>query len=304
MMTLRKLITGLFITFALSLCFLVNIGTSQETGRKSTLWRVSSGENSVYLLGSLHLLKRENYPLNESIENAFDHSQTLVLEVDMESMTDPRTQEMMLSRGMLPQEDSFDKRISKETYELAREKTQELGLDISAFKQFKPWFFAMTLTAVKLKALGFNPQDGLDMYLFSRAKKSGKQILGLETFKQQLEMLDTLSTVNQDRLVCQTLEDLGVLEQKMDTIVRAWSTGDIKVLESIMLRSFKEYPVLLEKLIIERNKNWVKKIESFLKHKDLKHKDNYMLVVGAAHLAGEQGIVVLLKKKGYSVEQL
>ena len=132
---------------------------SQETGSKNTLWRVSSGGNSIYLLGSLHLLKRENYPLNETIEKAFNDSQTLVLEVDMKSMTDPTTQQMMLSRGMLPQGDSIDKRVSKETYELAKKKTQELGLDISAFKQFKPWFFAMTLTVIKLQSLGFNPQD-------------------------------------------------------------------------------------------------------------------------------------------------
>ena len=298
-MMLRKLMTALLVTFALSLCFIVNVGTSQETGSKNTLWRVSSGENSVYLLGSLHLLKRENYPLNASIEKAFNDTQTLVLEVDMKSMTDPATQQMMLSKSMLPQGDSLDKRISKETYELAREKTKELGLDISALRQLKPWFFAMTLTVVKLKTLGFNPQDGLDMYLFSRAKESGKQILGLETFKQQLEMLDTLSTVNQDRLLCQTFKDLDILENKMDIILKAWSTGDIKALESTMLKSFKEYTVLFEKLIIERNKNWVKKIESFLKNKN-----NYMVVVGAAHLAGEQGVVELLKKKGYSVEQL
>ncbi len=183
MMKLRKLITGLLVTFALSLCFILHAGGSQEKGGKNTLWRVSSGENSVYLLGSLHLLKRENYPLNASIEKAFDDSQTLVLEVDMKSMTDPTTQQMMLSRSMLPQGDSLDKWISQETYELASEKTKELGLDISALRQLKPWFFAMTLTVIKLKTLGFNPQDGLDMYFFSRAKKSGKQILGLETFK-------------------------------------------------------------------------------------------------------------------------
>jgi len=140
MMTLRKFTISLLVTFALALCIHINVGTSQETGSKNTLWRVSSGENSVYLLGSLHLLKRENYPLNAPIEKAFNDSQTLVMEVDMKSMTDPTTQQMMLSKGMLPQGDSLDKQISKETYELAKEKTQKLGLDISAFKQLKPWF--------------------------------------------------------------------------------------------------------------------------------------------------------------------
>ena len=299
MITWRKWITCLSMAFLLSLCILVNIGSSQGKDSKKTLWRVSSGKNSVYLLGSLHLLKRENYPLHEAIEKAFEDSQTLVLEVDMNSMTDPTTQQMMLSKGMLPQGESLDKRISQATYELAEEKTKELGLDILAFRQLKPWFFAMTMTLIKLKTLGFNPQDGLDIYLFSRAKESGKKILGFETFRQQLEMLDTLSTVNQDKLLCQTFKDLDILESKMDMILKAWSTGDIEGLESIMLESFNDYPVLFEKLITERNKNWVKKIESYLKDKS-----NYMVVVGAAHLAGKQGILELLKKKGYSVEQL
>ena len=299
MMTLPKLIRCLFLGFLLSLCLFVNIGLSQETDSKNTLWRVHSKENSVYLLGSIHLFKRENYPLNKAIEKAFKDSQTLVLEVDMKSMTDPVTQQMMLSKGMLPQGDSLDKRISQETYELAERKTKELGLDISALKQFKPWFFAMTITLVKLKSLGFNPQDGLDTYLFARAKESGKQILGFETFRQQLEMLDTLSTVNQDKLLCQTFKDLDILANEMDIILKAWSSGDIKILESSMLKSFNEYPVLFEKLIAERNKNWVKKIESFLKTNN-----NYLVVVGAAHLAGKQGVVELLKEKGYSVEQL
>jgi len=299
MMTLRKLTIVLLVTIILSFSFLINVETSQEKVSKNTLWRVNSEENSVYLLGSLHLLKRENYPLNAQIEKAFNDSEILVLEVDMKSMTDPSTQQMILSRGMLPQGDSLDQQISLETYELAKEKTQTLGLDISAFKQFKPWFFAMTLTVVKLQALGFNPQDGLDTYLFSRAKEAGKQILGLETFKQQLGMLDTLSTVNQDKLLGQTFKELDILENEMDIIIKAWSSGDIKVLESTMLKSFEEYPVLFQKLIIERNKTWIKKIESFLKNKK-----NYMVVVGAAHLAGKQGIVELLKKKGYAVIQL
>ncbi len=298
-MRLQKMKTGLLIAFVLCFCYIVNAEENQLTKTKNTLWRVSSGKNSVYLLGSLHLLKSDNYPLDDSIDRAFDDSQILVLEVDLRSASDPQTQQMMLAKGMLPEGDSLDKRISNKTYELARAKTAELGLDIAAFKQFKPWFFTMTLARTKFQTLGFNPQYGLDMHFFSKAIQSGKQALGLETFEQQISMLDSLSEINQDELVCQTIKELDTLEQEMDTILKAWSTGDMKLLEETILKSFKEYPTIYKTLITQRNKGWITKIESFLKQKN-----NYMVVVGAGHLAGNQGLVELLKKKGYSVEQL
>ena len=182
-MTLRKVKAGLLIAFALCLGCIANAEQNISANTKNTLWRVSSEKNSVYLLGSLHLLKSDNYPLDNSIDRAFDDSQILVLEVDLSSQTDPKTQHMMLAKGMLPEGDSLDKRISKKTYELARAKTAELGLDIAAFKQFKPWFFTMTLVLTKLQTLGFSPQYGLDLHFFKKATQSGKQVLGLETFE-------------------------------------------------------------------------------------------------------------------------
>ena len=298
-MTLRKVKAGLLIAFALCLGCIANAEQNISANTKNTLWRVSSEKNSVYLLGSLHILKSDNYPLDNSIERAFDDSQILVLEVDLRSQTDPKTQHMMLAKGMLPEGDSLDKRISKKTYELARAKIAELGLDIAAFKQFKPWFFTMTLVLTKLQTLGFSPQYGLDLHFFKKATQSGKQVLGLETFEQQIDMLDTLSEVSQDELVCQTVKELDILEQEMDTILKAWSTGDIKLLDETMLKSLKEYPAIYKVLITQRNNSWATKIESFLKQEK-----NYMVVVGAGHLAGRQGLVELLKKKGYSIEQL
>ena len=134
---------------------------------------------------------------------------------------------------------------------------------------------------------------------FTQRRLNPKSVLGLETFEQQMDMLDTMSKINPDDLVRQAIKDLDVLEEELDTILNAWSTGDMDKLEDTILKSFKEFPDIYRVLITQRNKKWIKKIEAFLGEKE-----NHMIVVGAAHLAGKNGLVEVLKKKGYSVEQL
>jgi len=295
MIPLKKVKTLVLIAFVF---FLSCVATAQEA-KHNTLWKLSAGNNTVYLLGSIHILKSNNALINDPIMKAFEDSQTLVFEVDLKTMSGPKAQKAVLAKAMLPVGDSLEKKVNRETYELAKAKTAELGLDITSFNQFKPWFFIMTLAMFKMQELGFSDQKGLDHFFYAKATQSGKKVLGLETFEQQMNMLDTMSAVNQDDLVRQSIKDLDVLEQEMDAILEAWSTGDMNKLENVILKSFKEFPDIYDTLISQRNKDWVNKMEIFLRQKE-----NHMVIVGAVHLAGKDGLVELLKKKGYTVEQL
>ncbi len=294
MIPLKKAKILVFIAFVF---FFTCVANARET-KHNTLWRVSAGNNSVYLLGSIHLLKSNSSILNDPITKAFEDSQILVFEVDLKTMAGPKAQKVVLAKAMLPIGDSLEKKVNKETYELAKAKTAELGLDITSFNQFKPWFFVMTLAVFKMQKLGFSDQNGLDHYFYTKATQSGKKVLGLETFEQQMDMLDVMSKVNQDDLVRQSIKDLDVLEEEMEAILKAWSAGDMNKLENVILKSFKEFPDIYNALISQRNEDWINSIEIFLRQKE-----NHMIVVGAAHLAGKDGLVELLKKKGYSVEQ-
>ena len=297
-MALRKLNISLLIGLTLCCFYYAYAQEEPKVSSKNILWRIGSQNNSVYLLGSIHLLKSDNYPLNDIIENAFEDSQILVLEIDLESMMDPEIQRTMLMKGMFSEGQTLEKSIGKDAYKLAKTKTEELGVDIAMFENFKPWFFAMTLTTMKLQLLGFNSQYGLDFYFFMKAKQTGKQIVGLETPEYQLDLFDKMPSHNQELLVYQTLLELDIIEKEIDTILNAWSTGDARELGTMLLKSFKEYPGLYETLVTSRNKNWMSKIESFLEKKE-----NYMILVGAGHLVGKNGLVELLKNKGYSIEQ-
>ena len=295
----RKIFAPIIIALMFTSLWSAQTAENLEAGSKNSLWKVKSENNTIYLQGSVHLLKSDNYPLDPSIEKAFETSQVLVLEADLRTMSDPKVQQLMITKGMLPQGYSLEDRLSRGTFELAKKEMQELSIDISAFMQFKPWMFAMSLVTVKLQKLGFTPEYGVDMYFLSRAIKSGKKIVGLETLEYQIDLFDTLTPTQQDALVLQTLKDLDIIEERINSIVMAWSSGDVKTMEEIMVESFKEYPTIYALLITKRNENWVSQIETLLHQTD-----NYMIVVGALHLVGENGLVELLRRKGYTVEQL
>jgi uncharacterized protein len=264
---------------------------------RSCLWKVTSKESAVHLLGSIHLLKKDTYPLNTTIESAFDGSRTLVLEVNLDEMTSEDVRRLILSKGLLADGKTLPQILSKESLLLVKERIETLGLQIEAVQRFKPWLLAMTLAMAKLQQLGYDPEHGIDKYFFDKAKRQNKDILALETAEFQINLLDALSANVQEAALLQTLKELDVMEKEFDAIVQAWKVGDTRKLEDSLLESFKEYPDVYQKIVSERNKNWIPKIEEFLKRRG-----NTLLVVGAAHLVGPDGVVELLRNKGYVVE--
>lgn len=270
----------------------------ERVGAKSFLWKVRAKSSTVYILGSVHFLKKENYPLSRSIENAFNDAKKLVLEIDLEKVSLEAQQQMML-KGTYEGDKTLQGSISTEAFTLAGKRTRELGLDIQLLNNFKPWYVALTIVTLKLQKLGFDPNYGIDRYFFSKAKAAKKEIIGFETIEYQISLLDQMAPRAQELMLLQTLRGLDVMEKEFNKIVSAWTSGDVKTVETLLLTSFKEFPEVHEKLIGERNRSWFNKIETFLAQGE-----NYVVVVGAGHLVGKDGIIEMLKERGYSIEQL
>jgi len=278
---------------------IVALGEIKETHAKSPVWKIQKGANRIYLMGSVHLLKKEDYPLPEPLEKAFADSQKLVEEVNLDELDDPATQQMILAKGLNKDNKTLRQVLSADTYELARKQMETMGLELKEFERFKPWLLDLTLTALSLEKLGFEPRYGIDKYFFDKAKQERKEILSLETVEYQLSRFDGMSAKMQEALLLQSLKEIDTLGKEFAEILRAWRGGDTEVLESTLLENFKEFPEVYSQLVVERNGNWMPRIESFLQQKD-----NYLVVVGAGHLLGKEGLLALLKTKGYSVEQL
>jgi len=272
--------------------------TAGQAAVKSCLWRVASKDSTVYLLGSVHLLKSDAYPLSQAIEQAFVNSTKLVLEVNLDSLNSSDAQQMVLAKALLPGGKTLKETLSPATYQAVQQKVEAMGLNMEALKRMKPWFLSLSLVAMKMQQLGYDADNGVDRHFFDRATKSNKEVLGLETAEFQINLMDSLSAKTQEESLLQTLKELDQFETEFEELVRAWSSGQEKQLDNLLLQSFKEYPDVYAKLISERNRRWLPVIEGYLQGGN-----KTLVVVGAAHLVGRDGVVELLKRKGYSVEQ-
>jgi uncharacterized protein YbaP (TraB family) len=264
------------------------------------LWKIQSKRNTVYVLGSLHYCKKEIYPISEKIEKAFRQSEILVVEADV---TDIKRMDIgkLIERAFYPENDTLEKHVSPKIYEWVVKETVGLGIPVELLNRQKPWFLAMTLVALESLKLGFDPNLGIDKYFLSKAE-GGKEILELESLDYQINLLSGFSDQEQELFLLYTLKDLKILEQDLGKLTQAWSSGDTKVMESILTRSVSEdrrLSSVFEKVIYERNRKMASRIEDYLKTKE-----TYFVIVGAGHLVGSRGIIEVLKDKGFLVEQL
>ncbi|MSP37331.1 MAG: TraB/GumN family protein [Deltaproteobacteria bacterium] len=150
----------------------------------------------------------------------------------------------------------------------------------------------------QLQKLGYDPNLGVDRLLAERAKLAGKPVSGLESGEFQIELLDGLPADLQEMMLRQSFAEMEQFDKTVDTMVRAWRKGDVVAAEKLFLESMADYPALREKLLDQRNRNWLPQIENFLKLDE-----DVLVVVGAAHLVGKNGLIELLKGRGYKMEQ-
>ena len=269
----------------------------QQT-QNSCLWSVQTQSNQFYLLGSLHVLKQDAYPLSAAIEKAYSDSQKIVFETDIAAMHEPATQAKMLEFGLYPEGQTLLQNLAAGTRQMLEKKMTELGLPLEQFSRFKPWLMALTLTTLELQKLGFNPMYGVDIYFFNKATADGKEIGSFEAVAYQLNLFGQMDKQNQNAFLNQTLKDLEIVNELAGDLVKFWKTGDAKKLHALLYKSFKDYPDLHDRLLIRRNKNWVEKVENLMQENK-----NVLFVVGAGHLVGPDSVVDLLKRKGYQVKQ-
>ena len=298
---MKKPTTLLSVFFVLIFAsFVLSVQDALCQSQKSFLWKIQSEANTVYVLGSLHFAKREIYPLRQEIENAFDQSDFLVVEANVNDIRKADVQKLV-ETALYPANDTLEKHLSAETYERVKKEIAGAGIPPELINKQKPWFLAMTLVALEIVKLGLDPNLGIDKYFLSKAEGK-KKILELESLDYQIDLLSGLSDKDQELFLLYTLKDLNIMEQELDKMIQAWTSGDTKAMESLMTRSVSEdkrLSSIFEKLIYGRNKKMASKIESFLKTKE-----TYFVIVGAGHLVGNQGIIELLKREGYRVEQL
>jgi hypothetical protein len=285
--------------FVLLFVALLSSGVPAQAPQKHFLWKVEAPNgHAAYLVGSIHVLTADAYPLPAAIDKVFAESKTLVEEVNLDEMSDPTMMMTALSKAMLTDGRTLDQLIDAETYAEVRKRAEAYGMPMAALQRMKPWLVAVTLMAPTLQSAGFKPELGIDRHYFDRAKERNMKREGLETLSFQLDRFDQMSPKLQEELLKATIDDLDTQVAGVKDMVRAWASGDVATVERLALTAFQESPELYQRLLLERNQNWLPHVE-----KCLTDNAGCFIVVGAAHLVGKDGLPALLAKKGYKVTQ-
>jgi len=285
--------------FTLCLAGLVPAGwTAEKAAARHVLWKVERDGAELYLLGSVHFLKKEFYPLAEPVEKAFTEADVAVFEVDFKVMNQPETQVKVAQLGLCPPGKGLKDYLEEKSYTVVQEKLKGSGLPGLVFDRFQPWLAAVTLVTLEIQKLGFNPEEGVDRYFWTKAVKAGKKVDALETVEYQLSLFTQLTRQEQQQFLDQTLAELDQFKGEFEKITAAWVAGDVDQLAKLLLESMDDFPKIYERMLAGRNRAWVPKLEKFMSEKR-----KAFVVVGAAHLVGKDGVPELLRAKGYRVTQ-
>jgi uncharacterized protein YbaP (TraB family) len=263
------------------------------------LWKAAGKGGTIYLVGSVHMLTEGYYPLDPAMENAFKDADLLVEEVDLAEMLAPDRQLAILMKSRLPAGQTLDKVLSAPTLALLNKFTADLGPAAEALNGFKPWMLATVIEGLELQKAGFDPNLGLDKHFYDAAQQSGKAVKGLETADYQISLFDQMTMDQQDRFLADTLKQLVTEKANVTKLADAWKSGDAASIERIVLVDLKNDAAMYQRLLVDRNRNWLPQLEALFARKG-----HAFVVVGAAHLVGPDGLLAMLKAKGYTVEQM
>jgi len=273
------------------------------------LWKVSDADNAIYLLGSFHLLKPGDYPLSKEVDAAFSDAEALMFEVSPEEMGSPELGMTMAKSGLRTDGRTLKDDLSPGTAKkldawLAANQgqLQKIGMAPQVMQMFEPWFAALTISVLEMTKQGLDPKLGLDAHFLTAGKKDGKHGSGLETGAQQVALFDTMSLDEQRQFMDEALKSAEEGPKEIEKLHTAWRAGDTHTLWTGMAADMrKQYPRLYKVINVERNDAWMPKLERRLKDPGT---DETLVVVGALHLLGSDGVVEKLRAKGYKVERI
>ena len=286
--------------YTLLLVALLGLPAGAQARDRHLLWAVEGEHNTVWLLGSVHVLRAGDATLPTAAEEAFDDAEQIVMEVDLDGAdADPLAlATAMQSQALLPEGQTLRSVLGSD-YAAMNAQARQSGIDLASLDPFAPWLVAMAVLDQEMARRGYLPEHGVEQTLARRAARQGKPIEGLETAAEQFAMLASMPLPTQKRFLQMTLDESTELDQELADMLAAWRTGNTAALAAMLEEESQTFPDLYRRLTIERNRAWVQQIDRMLGSRD-----DYLVVVGAMHLVGPESVVDLLRRRGHRVTQL
>jgi len=283
----RFLLSMLLLTFASpSLC-------------KAPVWKVSKDDNYLYIGGTIHVLAKDDYPLPNAFESAFNDTARLVFETDIAALSLPENQIKLSAALQFQDSRTLKTELNSETYTRLTNYLSNRNIPIENFTKYTPGGMSIVLTALELQVLEITAA-GVDEHFSSRADHASKQTGFLESIDEQLGFIEEFSTLDPNKLVNSSLSDLENLKTEWQKLLDSWRHGDVDTLEEIAVEEMQnEFPKLYQFILVERNTRWLEKIKLMLSTQEIE-----FILVGALHLAGTDSVLIQLADLGYTIEQL
>jgi uncharacterized protein len=265
----------------------------------SPVWAIRGPHSTVYLAGSIHLLKAENAALPPGFARAYADTTCLVMELDLPKLDPLAVADWMLAHGTLPAGTGLRSVIGEARYQRVTAAASRDGLPAAALEREAPWIVGLQLAELEYARLGFDAGQGVEEQLVARAAADHRSTAGLESVSDELGVFEAMPPPQQLRFLDMVLADLDDSGADVPEVVSAWRRGDVARLAALLAHEYRSFPSLYRALVTERNRRWLPQIERLLNGGE-----NCLVVVGALHLVGEGGLLEALRRDGFAPQQL
>jgi uncharacterized protein YbaP (TraB family) len=280
----------------ISVFFFANFSVS--TVNAAPVFKVTKDGETVYIGGTFHLLTERDYPLPDAFDKAYSLADEIYFETDFKHLDTPEFQRKFLAVMSYQDGTTLQSGLDKATYARFVEYATSRQLDPLQFNVLNPTGLMLTITIMEYQARGFVAQ-GVDKYYFERAVQDNKTIGWFETPDEQLAIIDGFDNENPNALINYSLDDINNIDEIITGLHESWRDGDMDALATLGINTLNDYPDIYALVLLNRNNAWMEKIEAMFSDQSTE-----LVLVGALHLPGKDGLLTQLRNKGYSVEKL
>ena len=281
-----------------AMAMMIALFATQAAWGQGMVWKVSAGDNILYLGGTIHVLSPSDYPLPDTYDRVYEQADIVVLETDLRQLQDPGALGPLMAQLMYTDGRTLKQVLAPATYDRLSGFTDQRGMPLELLKTMKPGLVMTTLTMAELQRLGLTGA-GVDQHFSDRANKDGLPLESLETVAEQIAFIANMGDGQEDEFISYSLDQMTSLSTMMDALKSAWRKGDAQALNELVLNELEsEFPETYHVLIASRNLKWRDQVGAFLQTAETE-----LVLVGAAHLVGELGLPSLLLDQGYQVER-
>lgn len=270
-----------------------------DSGGDGLVWALRGEHNTVYIAGSVHLLRPDGAPLPAPLEHAYRAAESLLMEIDLDDLDPTAGARFTAAHAVYGADRSLRGAIGEARWQKTADLAQQLGLPLAVIERFEPWAVALLLSVAQLQQAGLSIEAGVEQQLARRASVDAKPIEGLETLEQQLKLFDGLDEAAQIRFLELTVDDAASVAAELGSIDAAWRAGREPELAQLLRDEYARFPELFELLVDRRNAAWIEPLRALLGRRD-----DVLVVVGALHLVGDGSVIDLLRRAGLEPERL